>query len=96
MSARFCTLHARSRNSENNTGKFPDIVANLPGLLTEGTQSVVLDCEAVGWERETGRILPFQVPHPCFEQSCYSCACCSVVSVPLSPARHGDLLRGKQ
>ena len=55
----------RSRNSENNTGKFPDIVAALPGLLREGTQSVVLDCEAVGFERATGRILPFQAGHPC-------------------------------
>jgi hypothetical protein len=54
-----CAAH--SRNSENNTGKFPDIVASLPGLLREGTESVVLDCEAVGFERATGRILPFQV-----------------------------------
>ena len=51
---------ACSRNSENYTGQFPDIVAALPGLLQEGTQSVVLDCEAVGFERATGRILPFQ------------------------------------
>ncbi|CAK0786390.1 hypothetical protein CVIRNUC_009603 [Coccomyxa viridis] len=50
-----------SRNSENNTQKYPDIAASVPGLVKEGVQSVVLDCEAVAFERETGRILPFQV-----------------------------------
>lgn len=64
----------RSRNSENNTGKFPDIVAALPGLLREGTQSVVLDCEAVGFERATGRILPFQVGPPDLPEQCLPCA----------------------
>ncbi len=52
---------SRSRNSENNTMKYPDIAASIPGLVKEGVRSVVLDCEAVAFERETGRILPFQV-----------------------------------
>ena len=43
------------------TVKYPDIAAVLPGVLKEGTQSVVLDCEAVAFERATGKILPFQV-----------------------------------
>lgn len=55
----FCVLC--SRNSENNTVKYPDIAAAVPGLIKEGVKSVVLDCEAVAFERETGRILPFQV-----------------------------------
>lgn len=50
-----------SRNSENNTVKYPDIAASVPGLVKPGTKSVVLDCEAVAFERETGKILPFQV-----------------------------------
>ena len=50
-----------SRNSENNTTKYPDLVATLPSLLTEGTKSVVLDCEAVAFDRTTNKILPFQV-----------------------------------
>ena len=50
-----------SRNSENNTVKYPDIAASIPGLVKAGVRSVVLDCEAVAFERETGRILPFQV-----------------------------------
>lgn len=50
-----------SRNSENNTGKYPDIAGSIPGLVKEGIDSVVLDCEAVAFERDTGKILPFQV-----------------------------------
>ena len=42
--------------------KYPDIAASVPGLIKPGVKSVVLDCEAVAFERETGKILPFQVP----------------------------------
>lgn len=52
-----------SRNSENNTGKYPDIAAIIPSLVKEGVKSMVLDCEAVAFERATGKILPFQVRH---------------------------------
>ena len=45
----------------------------MPGLVKEGVQSVVLDCEAVAFERETGRILPFQV---------LLLLLCSMVTVP--------------
>lgn len=41
--------------------KYPDIAAAIPGLVKPGIKSVVLDCEAVAFERETGKILPFQV-----------------------------------
>ena len=50
-----------SRNSENNTSKYPDLAAVLPGQLKEGIQSVVLDAEAVAFDRVTNKILPFQV-----------------------------------
>ena len=50
-----------SRNSENNTGKYPDIAAIVPSMVREGVKSMVLDCEAVAFERATGKILPFQV-----------------------------------
>ena len=43
--------------------KYPDIAASVPGLVKPGVKSVVLDCEAVAFERETGKILPFQVLH---------------------------------
>jgi len=50
-----------SRNSENMTPKYPDIVARLPGSLAPGVDSCVLDGEAVAWDPEHKKILPFQV-----------------------------------
>lgn len=50
-----------SRNSENNTSKYPDLAADVPKLLKQGCKSVVLDCEAVAYDRITKKILPFQV-----------------------------------
>jgi len=53
-----------SRNQEDNTPKFPDIVSkfknylnNVDGKIT----SVVIDCEAVAYDREQDKILPFQI-----------------------------------
>lgn len=50
-----------SRNSEDNTVKYPDIAALLPRLLQPGVTSVVLDSEVVAVDRASGKILPFQV-----------------------------------
>ncbi len=50
-----------SRNSENNTSKYPDLIAAMPGFLQEEVKSVVLDCEAVAFDHATNKILPFQV-----------------------------------
>lgn len=49
------------RNSENNTPKYPDIVARLPKWLKPGVKSLVFDGEAVAWDAEKKKILPFQV-----------------------------------
>jgi DNA ligase-1 len=55
-------VHIYSRNSEDNTGKYPDVVANIPKLVKSAvTGGIVLDCEAVAYDREDGIILPFQV-----------------------------------
>ena len=59
-----------SRNSENNTGKYPDLAADVPKLLKHGVTSVVLDCEAVAYDRVTKKILPFQVRPPAFIPPC--------------------------
>ena len=40
-----------SRNQEDNTTKFPDIIARLKKCLGEKVKSAVLDCEAVAWDR---------------------------------------------
>ena len=46
-----------SRNMENITHMFPDIVAAVQELHVE---SVVLDSEAIGFDPKTGKLLPFQ------------------------------------
>jgi hypothetical protein len=43
------------------TAKYPDIAARIPGLLSPGVQSAVLDGEAVAWDPVHKKILPFQV-----------------------------------
>ncbi|XP_037873947.1 DNA ligase 1 isoform X2 [Bombyx mori] len=50
-----------SRNQENNTAKYPDVLSRLPTLLKEGVSSCVLDCEAVAFDAANGKLLPFQV-----------------------------------
>mmetsp|Transcript_3269 Transcript_3269/g.4502 ORF Transcript_3269/g.4502 Transcript_3269/m.4502 type:complete len:806 (+) Transcript_3269:52-2469(+) len=50
-----------SRNLENNTAKFPDIIQYLPNAVKAGITSFIIDCEAVAFDREKQKILPFQV-----------------------------------
>ncbi|XP_058129853.1 DNA ligase 1 [Anopheles ziemanni] len=50
-----------SRNQENNTSKYPDIIARLELTRTDKVESAILDCEAVAWDPEKQQILPFQV-----------------------------------
>ncbi len=50
-----------SRNSEDNTEKYPDIVAMFPGVLQDGVESIVLDAEAVAYDVNEDKILPFQI-----------------------------------
>lgn len=55
------TVKIYSRNSEDNTVKYPDIAAIIPLVLAEGTQSIVIDAEAVAYDPKENKILPFQV-----------------------------------
>ncbi|XP_073962847.1 DNA ligase 1 [Choristoneura fumiferana] len=50
-----------SRNQENNTSKYPDILQRLPSLLKSEVSSCVLDCEAVAYDIANKQILPFQI-----------------------------------
>ncbi|RWS25214.1 DNA ligase 1-like isoform X1, partial [Leptotrombidium deliense] len=50
-----------SRNQENNTSKYPDVLSRINRSLKENVDNCVLDCEAVAWDNEKKRILPFQV-----------------------------------
>ncbi|KAJ1473845.1 hypothetical protein T484DRAFT_1834680 [Baffinella frigidus] len=84
------TMKIFSRNSEDNTTKYPDVINIIPQVISEGesfvmdcevvisegaqsfvmdcevvisedVKSFVMDCEVVAYDRETKRILPFQV-----------------------------------
>lgn len=55
-------LHCSAcRNSENNTGKYPDIVQRVHKALKPEVKSIVLDAEAVAYDKDKKKILPFQV-----------------------------------
>ncbi|KAJ3247776.1 tRNA ligase [Chytriomyces hyalinus] len=55
------TVTIYSRNSENLSAKYPDIMALIPEVIAPGVTSFVLDCEAVAWDIKKKCILPFQV-----------------------------------
>jgi DNA ligase-1 len=57
------TVKIYSRNLEDNTGRFPDIIKRLPTCYSdpEGTKSFILDCEAVAYDLAADKILPYQV-----------------------------------
>ncbi|XP_021566152.1 DNA ligase 1 isoform X2 [Carlito syrichta] len=50
-----------SRNQEDNTGKYPDIISRIPKIKLPSVTSFILDTEAVAWNREKKQIQPFQV-----------------------------------
>lgn len=49
-----------SRNSEDLSDKYPDILQNLPAWVKHETKSFVLDSETVAWDAEEKKVLPFQ------------------------------------
>ncbi|KAM0751748.1 ATP-dependent DNA ligase [Meredithblackwellia eburnea MCA 4105] len=49
-----------SRNSEDMSLKYPDLVVQLPHCIKPTTKSFVVDCEAVAWDKDEKRLLPFQ------------------------------------
>lgn len=49
-----------SRNSEDNTTKYPDLIKLLPEIHTPDTTTFIIDCEVVAWDKKEGKILPFQ------------------------------------
>ncbi|KAK3943071.1 DNA ligase 1 [Diplogelasinospora grovesii] len=49
-----------SRNSEDLSKKYPDILAKLATWVKEDTKSFVLDCESVAWDVTEKKVLPFQ------------------------------------
>ncbi|XP_055304150.1 DNA ligase 1 isoform X2 [Sitodiplosis mosellana] len=55
------TVSIYSRNQENNTTKYPDIISRIEKLKRDGVTSCILDSEVVAWDEERQQILPFQV-----------------------------------
>jgi len=49
-----------SRNSEDLSKKYPDILAKLDTWINKETKSFVLDCETVAWDLLEKKVLPFQ------------------------------------
>ncbi|KAH9081636.1 ATP-dependent DNA ligase [Lactarius deliciosus] len=54
------TVGVFSRNSEDMSKKYPDLVEQLPHSIKENTETFVLDAEAVAIDRATGKLMPFQ------------------------------------
>jgi DNA ligase-1 len=57
------TIKVFSRNSEDMSQRYPDIIDSVRGFVKDSsiTKSLILDCEAVAWDRQLQKILPFQV-----------------------------------
>ncbi len=49
-----------SRNSEDLSKKYPDVIEKLHTWVKEDTKSFVLDCESVAWDVVEKKVLPFQ------------------------------------
>jgi DNA ligase-1 len=49
-----------SRNSEDLSKKYPDVLAKLDTWIKDGVKSFVLDCETVAWDMVNKKVLPFQ------------------------------------
>ena len=49
-----------SRNSEDLSKKYPDILEKLHTWIKPETKSFVLDCETVAWDLHEKKVLPFQ------------------------------------
>lgn len=49
-----------SRNSEDLSKKYPDILAKLDTWIKPGVSGFVLDCETVAWDMANKKVLPFQ------------------------------------
>ncbi|VBB86997.1 Putative DNA ligase [Podospora comata] len=49
-----------SRNSEDLSKKYPDVLAKLSTWVKDDTKSFVLDCESVAWDVDEKKVLPFQ------------------------------------
>jgi DNA ligase-1 len=50
-----------SRNMEDHTGKYPDLIEVMSRAIKTDTKSAIIDCEVVAYDKEHGTIRPFQI-----------------------------------
>ncbi|CAG8590884.1 291_t:CDS:10, partial [Cetraspora pellucida] len=55
------TTKIYSRNLEDSSMKYPDVLEKLSSIVKPDTKSFVLDCEIVAWDPEKNCLLPFQI-----------------------------------
>ncbi|KNC83728.1 DNA ligase 1 [Sphaeroforma arctica JP610] len=55
------TMRIYSRNLENNTSKYPDVIDKIRQCFSPEVKNFIIDAEAVAYDIEAKRILPFQV-----------------------------------
>lgn len=49
-----------SRNCDENTSRFPDVVAQMQAAVADSVTSYVIDAEIVAVDQQSGQLLPFQ------------------------------------
>lgn len=54
------TIKVFSRNMEENTSKYPDIISMLPQTLKPGVTSCIMDSEIIAYDRVAKKLMPFQ------------------------------------
>ncbi|THH01791.1 hypothetical protein EW026_g963 [Hermanssonia centrifuga] len=54
------TVGVFSRNSEDMSKKYPDLMDQLPNCMKDTAKSFVIDAEAVAIDRTNGKLMPFQ------------------------------------
>lgn len=74
------------QRSENMQGKYPDIIARVPACLQDDVKTLVIDCEAVAWDKETKKVLPFQVRWACWAAASGLPFSGSLLEVPVAHA----------
>jgi DNA ligase-1 len=50
-----------SRNSLDDSNKYPDLISNIHEARTEAVTTCIVDAEVVAWDRERNVLLPFQI-----------------------------------
>ncbi|RZF36590.1 hypothetical protein LSTR_LSTR010701 [Laodelphax striatellus] len=54
-------INIYSRNLEDNTSKYPDIISRVPNCLGDNVKSCIIDSEAVAYDTQLKKIMPFQI-----------------------------------